>query len=152
MKLTTIICTALMFLSALVGCTGSGAPTAPPSPTATGPATPARQPLAIESDLAQIAAAAKGRVGVSAILLETGETVASLKPADHFPMQSVYKLPISMAVVKQVDAGKLKLDQKIKISKEEYIGRNAHSPIRDQFPDGTEMTVTELMRFALSES
>ena len=67
-------------------------------------------------------------------------------------MQSVYKLPISMAVMKQVDAGKLKLDQKVTITKAEYIGRNAHSPIRDKYPNGTDLTVTELLHFALSES
>ena len=67
-------------------------------------------------------------------------------------MQSVYKLPISMAVIKQVDAGKIKLDQKVRISKEDYVGRAAHSPIRDRFPNGTEMTVSELLRFALSQS
>ena len=86
------------------------------------------------------------------MLLETGETVAALNSQDHFPMQSVYKLPISMAVMKQVDAGKIKLEQTVKIAKEDYIGRAAHSPIRDKYPNGTELTVNELLRFALSES
>ena len=67
-------------------------------------------------------------------------------------MQSVYKLPISMAVMKQVDAGKIELEQKVKIAKEDYVGRAAHSPIRDKYPNGTELAVTELLRFALSES
>ena len=41
----------------------------------------------------------------------------SLNPQEHFPMQSVYKLPISMAVMKHVDAGKIKLSDKIPILK-----------------------------------
>jgi len=45
---------------------------------------------------------AKGRVGVAAEVLETGASV-SLNPQEHFPMQSVYKLPIGMAVLAQVD-------------------------------------------------
>jgi len=102
--------------------------------------------------ITQIAAAAKGRVGVSAIMLESGETLASLNPQDHFPMQSVYKLPISMAVMKQVDEGKITLEQKVRIAKEDFVGRAAHSPIRDKYPNGTELTVTEVLRFALSES
>src|SRR2546429_3997324 len=61
--------------------------------------------LKLRDQIEQIAAAAKGRVGVAAVVLETGATV-SLNPYDHFPMQSVYKLPIGMAVMKQVDAGK----------------------------------------------
>jgi len=58
----------------------------------------------LRNQIEQIAAAAKGHVGVAAVVLETGETV-SLSPHDHFPMKSVYKLPISMAVMGQVDGG-----------------------------------------------
>ena len=107
---------------------------------------------ALEPQLIQIAALAKGRVGVHAILLETGETIASLNSRDHFPMQSVYKLPISIAVLKQVDDGKLKLDQKVRIAKEDYVGAAAHSPIRDKYANGAELTVNELLRYAIAES
>ena len=65
--------------------------------------------LKLRNEIEQIAAAAKGRVGVAAVVLETGEMV-SLNSRDHFPMQSVYNLPIGMAVMKQVDAGKINLD------------------------------------------
>lgn len=106
----------------------------------------------LQRQISEIAALAKGRVGVSAIVLETGETVAFVNPKEHFPMQSVYKLPISMAVMKRVDDKKLSLNQNVIIAKDSYIGRAAHSPIRDRFPNGTEMTVSELLRFALSES
>jgi beta-lactamase class A len=64
---------------------------------------------AVQKHIEEIASLAKGRVGVSAMILETGETIVSLDAAGHFPMQSVYKLPISMAVMKQVEAGKLRL-------------------------------------------
>src|SRR5215467_1744176 len=52
----------------------------------------------IEKQLELISTEAQGRVGVSAMIIETGETIAALNAHDHFPMQSVYKLPISMAV------------------------------------------------------
>ena len=107
---------------------------------------------AVQKQIEQIASNAKGRVGVSTVLLETGETIVSINAQDHFPMQSVYKLPIAMAVMKQVDAGKLRLDQTVKVAKTDYVGRAAHSPIRDQYPQGAELTVSELLRFALSES
>ena len=67
-------------------------------------------------------------------------------------MQSVYKLPISMAVMQAVDAGKINLADKVSISKSDFIGRAAHSPIRDKFPNGTSLTVEELLRYALVES
>src|SRR6185436_7244296 len=107
---------------------------------------------ALQKQINEIAAEAKGRVGVSAIALETGEVPATLNPQDHFPMQSVYKLPISMAVMKAVEAKKINLTDKISISKSDFIGRAAHSPIRDKYPNGTSLTVDELLRWALSES
>jgi len=107
--------------------------------------------LELRNQIEQIAAAAKGHVGVAAVVLETGATV-SLNPHDHFPMQSVYKLPIGMAVMKQVDAGKVRLDQKVRVTKDDFIGRAAHSPIRDKYPNGTELTVNELMGWMLVES
>jgi beta-lactamase class A len=86
------------------------------------------------------------------MLLETGETLASMSSQDHFAMQSVYKLPISMAVMKQVDEGKLQLDQKVRITKEDYVGTAAHSPLRDKNPNGVELTLKDLLRYALPES
>jgi beta-lactamase class A len=105
----------------------------------------------LQNQLEQIASAAKGRVGVSAMVLETGESV-SLNSQDHFPMQSVYKLPIGMAVMSQVDAGKISLDQKVRVNKADFIGRASHSPIRDKYPNGVELSVTELIGWMLLQS
>src|SRR4051812_20420161 len=143
----------IMILLAFTACARHVDSSTPPPPQAPGAAaTPIRPAPTIDSEISQIAALAKGRVGVAAMILESGETVVSFGASDHFPTQSVYKLPISMAVIARSDAGKLKLDQKIKINKEDYVGRNAHSPIRDKYPNGTELAVTELLQFALSES
>jgi len=106
----------------------------------------------LRDSVIQSAALAKGHVGVSAMILETAETVAALNPRDHFPMQSVYKLPISMAVMQQVDAGKIKLEQKVAVTKSDFVRAGQHSPIRDRNPDGAEITVSELIRFAIAES
>src|SRR5689334_19136443 len=110
------------------------------------------QDSSLNNKVKEIAAQASGRVGVFALVLETGETAGSLNPQDHFPMQSVYKLPISMAVMQAVEAGRIKLADKVSIGKSEFIGRAGHSPIRDKFPKGTSLTVEELLRYALVES
>src|ERR1041385_1951440 len=60
----------------------------------------------LEKQFAEIAKAAKGKVGVAAVVLETGDA-ALLNADDHYPMQSVYKLPISMAVMDHVRLDKL---------------------------------------------
>ena len=64
----------------------------------------------LHDQIEQISRAASGRVGVAVTVIETGESVA-LHGNQRFPMQSVYKLPIGMAVLHQVDRGALKLGQ-----------------------------------------
>lgn len=108
----------------------------------------AQQPL--PTQLQQIAAKIKAKVGVSAMIIETGEA-ASLNADGRYPMQSVYKFPISLAVLQQVDKGTLKLDQKVQIHKEEFI-RKGHSPIRDMYPNGATMSLREVIRYNVSES
>lgn len=70
----------------------------------------------------------------------------------HFPMQSVYKVPIAMAILQEVDERKLSLDQTVEITPHEYIPRGQHSPLRDQFPTGTRKTIRDLIRYAIVES
>ena len=69
-----------------------------------------------------------------------------------FPMQSVYKFPIAMAVLHQVDSGRLQLEQKVSFDKSDLVSEKQHSPIRCKYPDGGELSLKELLRFAASES
>ena len=86
--------------------------------------------------------------GVTAIHLETGKRV-SIRGAERFPMGSVYKFPIALAVLKRVDEGKLRLDDKVTIT-EFSVG---HSPMRDE-AKGKPVTTThrELLRYMASLS
>jgi beta-lactamase class A len=99
----------------------------------------------------KIAPAAKGRVGVSVQLLESGET-ADLHGDEQFPMHSVYKLPISMAVLQRVDRGELKLDQKVKVKPSDFVRKGMYGPVRDKYPADTELTIAELLRYTMCES
>lgn len=105
----------------------------------------------LRSQIEQITRTAQGRVGVVATRLETGESVA-VRGNERFPMQSVYKFPIGMAVLRQIDEGKLTLTQRVRVTKDEYVSERQHSPLRDQYPNGTEVTVGDLLRYAVSES
>lgn len=110
-----------------------------------------RQTADLQRRISEIAQNSKGRVGVAAMLLETGESVA-LNGGERFPMQSVFKLPIGMTVLREVDTGKIKLDQSVRVEKSDLVGKHLRSPIRDKYPDGTELSVSELLRFMVSES
>jgi beta-lactamase class A len=105
----------------------------------------------LRQQIERIAGDAKGRVGVSLTVLETGESVA-YQGEQQFPMQSVYKLPIGMAVLAKVDQGVLKLSQGVRVEKADLVPEQLHSPIRNRHPQGVELTLQELLRFMVSES
>jgi beta-lactamase class A len=84
-------------------------------------------------------------------LIETGET-ATLNGNQQFPMQSVYKFPIGMAVLAQVDQGKLELEQRVRVEPSDFVSDLQHSPIRDANPQGVELSVAELLRYTVLES
>lgn len=102
--------------------------------------------------LALLASAARGRVGLAAEVVESGGRM-ELRGSEHFPMQSVYKLPIAMAVLRQVDQGRLRLDSMVRVEKSDLVGPQQHSPIRDLHPEGGfGLRLDELLRYAVSES
>src|SRR5947209_18094029 len=105
----------------------------------------------LRGELEKISVDAKGRVGAAVVLLESGES-ADLRGGEHFPMHSVYKLPIAMAVLRRVDRGELKLDQTVKVEKSDFVREGMYSPIRDKNPNGAQLTIAELLRYAVSES
>ena len=122
------------FLALLITCS-CNAPTQKENLTASSP-TPSqkenatdKQDKELQTQIEQIASVANGRVGVAAEVLETRQTV-SLHPHEHFPMQSVYKLPIGMAVMNQIDNGKLLLEQRVRVEKSDFVRIGQHSPIR----------------------
>jgi beta-lactamase class A len=95
-------------------------------------------------------ALAQGRFGLAASLLETGRRT-SVGGAAHYPMQSVYKLPIAMSVLDQVDRGRFRLSLKIRVEKKYYAP--VQSPIRDKYPEGgVDLTLKELLAAAIVDS
>lgn len=142
---------------AFLSCKGGiDIPTEFPTPEPPAAATPLPKAVLkldaeLEKKIAEIAADAKGKVGVEAVVLETGES-AGLNADQHFPMQSVYKLPIAMAVMEQVRLGKLDLEEEIGVTKDDFVRVGQHSPLRDKNPDGAVFTIRELIGFALIDS
>jgi beta-lactamase class A len=129
--------------------TGSVAPRATPTPTAT-PA-PEKIDKKLEHALAEIAKPANGRVGIGAVLVETGDA-AYVDRSGRYPMQSVYKLPIAMAVLKLVDEGKVRIDQEVSITPDDFVRWGFHSPIRNTNPQGTVLPLGVILRYSISES
>ena len=97
-----------------------------------------------------VGTATSGRIGAAAMIVETGDLVM-LHGNERFPMQSVYKVAIAMAVLQQVDAGKLQLSRVIHVRKQDMV-QNVGSPMRERTPNGTDATVRELLRGMVVES
>ncbi len=160
-SLTQLLILSLFITACAAGTSNRSMPaTNNPSP-ASSATSPGPSPASADllKRIEEIAAKSKGKVGVAAKIISSGpggrdgqQLLVSLNAREHFPMQSVYKVPISMAVLKQVDAGKITLDQKVKVTASDMIGRAAHSPIRARHPNGAELSVRELLQFAVSES
>lgn len=92
----------------------------------------------------------KAKVGVSAVMLDTGESV-SVGDEAFYPMQSVYKFPLALSVLKRVDQEVLNLDQKVHVTRDQ-LPEKTWSPLRDRFPQGGEFPLKELLRFSVQES
>ncbi len=104
----------------------------------------------LQAEMDAISASAHGHVGAAALLVETGELI-SWHGAQRFPMQSVYKFPIAMAVLHGVDEGRLSLDQEVEVDPAVYSP--VHSPIRDKYPNGgVKLPLRELLRAEIVDS
>lgn len=95
-------------------------------------------------------ASEKAEVGV-AISSEDGRTTVFINGDKHFPMQSVFKLPLAFYVLSEIDKGNFSLEDKIKISQEELLP-NTWSPIREKYPEGTEMSLRNLLKYTVAQS
>lgn len=92
----------------------------------------------------------QAEVGVS-IVGYNGSDSLFVRGNEARVMQSVFKFPIAITALHWVDKNKIKLHQKIKIDKKDLIP-NTYSPIRDQFPNGVQLTFAQLIYYAVAES
>ncbi|CAN5714891.1 class A beta-lactamase, subclass A2 [soil metagenome] len=104
----------------------------------------------LRKKIAQIVTTKKATVGVSIAGTEDKDTV-SLNGDRHFPLQSVFKFHIALAVLHKVDERKLSLTQEIKIDKKDLLP-NLYSPIRDDYPNGATLTIAKILAYTVSKS
>lgn len=105
----------------------------------------------LRDKIEQIVSGKNAVVGVS-IIGNNGEDTISLHGDRRFPMQSVFKFHIALAVLSEIDKGKLSLDQKIEIGKEGLLPEDFWSPLRDENPEGGSFTIERLIQYAVSHS
>lgn len=105
----------------------------------------------LRNKIEQIVSNKNAVVGIS-IIGNDGKDTLSLHGDRRFPMQSVFKFHIALAVLSEIDKGKLSLDQKIEISKDELLPEDFWSPLRDENPNGGSFTIEKLIQYSVSHS
>lgn len=105
----------------------------------------------LKKEINQITKDKKATVAVSVLDFETNKSF-DINGDKALPMLSVFKFHIALAVLAQVDEGKLNLDQKIFIKKADLL-ENTWSPIRKKYPEGNiEMPLSELLKYTVAQS
>ena len=98
-------------------------------------------PESLETQITELWRSFPGRTGV-AVLAVDGNWSLSKRGEELFPQQSVSKLWVAMTVLDQVDRGKLKLDQIVRITRDDLT--LFHQPIRARVLANGEINETVL--------
>jgi len=105
----------------------------------------------LKKDINQKIKGKNATIAVSVLDFETNKSF-DINGNKKLPMLSVFKFHIGLAVLKQVDEGKLRLDQKKFIKKSDLL-ENTWSPIRKKFPKGNvDMYLHDLIRYTVAQS
>ena len=109
------------------------------------------QSTALETSLKQYLKTKKADIGIAVCLIETNE-ITTVNGGKHYPMQSVYKFPLAIAVLDAVDKKTIALNQKVHVSKTE-LRPGTWSPLREKYPEGNiDITIAELLEYSVSKS
>jgi len=103
----------------------------------------------LEQRLKTISDGAQGTVGLSVVHIENGKTV-SINGNSQLPLYSVYKLPLAITVLKDVEERRLRLDQKIHVTPAELVQGTPANDALWQKP--VDYTVEQLLEFSISRS
>jgi beta-lactamase class A len=112
----------------------------------------AQEPL--QKQIRAIADEAHGKVS-AACSLPGSALNCDLNPNTQPPMQSVFKLPLAVTVLHQIEQGTLSLDQPVRFLPQDRILPHVYSPLQDQYPDaGVDVPLRDLLRLdvALSDN
>lgn len=105
----------------------------------------------LKQQIEQVLAGKKATVGVAVYGFKKGDTL-SVNNQIHYPLQSIFKFHIALAVLNRVDKGELALDQKILITKKDLLP-DTWSPIRDDYPNGNvQLTIAKIIEYTIAQS
>lgn len=113
----------------------------------------AQQSDQLQSQLSTMArSVAPAQLGIAVLDLSSGKSWG-VDASVPFIMMSVFKAPVAAAVLSQVDAGKLSMDQSVTLAPPDVVEGSAVPSVGEQVAAGrTRFTVRELLIGAVSQS
>lgn len=117
------------------------------SPSAT--TAPAKDKSQLSDTLKNLCDTSGGKVSVAVLHVETGQS-AEVDASNELPLFSVFKLPLAITVLKNVEEGRLKLDQDVYIGPDELVVGTRANSARWQKP--VDFTIRQLLEFSIIES
>ena len=123
------------------------------NPGLTAAASPQNQPADFDNELAHrlkaICDRADGIVALSVVHIESGKSI-SINGKSKLALYSVFKLPVAIAVLKEIEENRLKLDQKVHVTPSELVPGTPWNDALWQKP--VYRTVAELIEFSIARS
>lgn len=105
----------------------------------------------IRTEIEKITENKKLKLGFALYDFSNGDTL-SIHGADRFPMQSVFKLPLALAVLDEVDKKRLELNEPVLIEKSD-LRPGLWSPIEKKYPQGdVRLTLAEIIKQTVAQS
>ena len=106
----------------------------------------------LQQQIRNIAADAHAKVSTACSLSGTPLN-CDLDAEAHPPMQSVFKLPLALTILHQVEQGKFSLDQSIRFQPEDLILPMPYSPLQDKYPQaGVDVPLRTLLQMTVALS
>lgn len=104
----------------------------------------------LRTNLEKIVQSKDALVGIAITGIDKQDTLG-INADHHLPMQSVFKVPIAIVMLSEIDKGNFELDQEIKITKKDMTPE-IWSPIREKYPKGVTLTIREILEYTLTLS
>ncbi len=108
------------------------------------------QKQAIRKALKEIIAGKSLNLGLGVYDFTTGQSFF-FNGNQQFPMQSIYKLPLVLALLECVDQGTCSLSDTLMIQPQTLFP-DTWSPLREDFPNGTSLPLSRLIQYVIVQS
>lgn len=103
----------------------------------------------LEKQLKQVIKDKKAEIGIAVIM--DGKDTITVNNHIHFPMMSVFKFHQALALADYLDKKNQSLEKTFSLTVSD-LKPNTYSPLRDKYPEGTDMSIADLLKYTLQLS